>query len=132
MYTFLGLRAKQMGVSYATPYQIAQRELALMQARAKRPPAVPRLGKAKTRKKDKGEVKLTNRFLKGHAEFISGMAAMQAGNFKEAAKKLKKATEQVPEDAVAWMQLSRAFTQEGDAEDAAKATQKARKVNPCL
>lgn len=132
LYTFQGLKAKQLGLPSAAYYQMAQRELAQMQSSARRPPAVPRLGKAKTRKKEKGEVKLTNRFLKGHAEFLRGMAAMQAGDMEEAADKLKKATELVPEDAMAWMELSRALSREGKVEDAAKAQQKARKVNPCL
>jgi len=132
LYTFQGLLAKQEGLPFQTYYQIAQTELTQMQSLAKRPPAVPRWGKPKAQKKPSGEVKLTNRFLKGNAEYIGGIVASEAGDYKRAAEKLKEATEQVPEDAAAWLKLANAFDRLGKTEDAAKARASARKVNSCI
>ena len=103
-----------------------------MEKLSKRPPAVPRWGKPKTRKKEDGELQLTNRFLKGNAAYLRGIAALQAGDAKGAVPHLEAATSQVPEDSVAWQKLAVALAGIGDAEHAAQARMKAVEMNPCL
>ncbi len=132
LYTFQGLAAKTQGRPFRHFYQRAEQEMALMDKLSKRPPAVPRWGKPKARKKEDGELKLTNRFLKGNAAYLRGVAALQAGDNKGAVQHLEQATSEVPEDSVAWQKLATALTGNGDAERAAQARAKAVEMNPCL
>ncbi len=132
LYTFQGLRAKLEGKSFIPYYQQAEEELVLMNKLAKRPPAVPRWGRPKAQKRRDEEVKLTNRFLRGHAAFLRGVDALSAGDVEAAVGQLRQAAAAVPEDAVAWNELSRAYARAGRSGEASEARAKAKSINPCL
>jgi len=132
LYTFLGLRAKLTGKTFIPYYQKAEEELAQMNKLARRPPVVPRWGKPKSQRKKHDDLKLTNRFLKGNAAYLRGVAALKAGDTKAAEVQLRKATEEVPEDAIAWTKLATALSQTGKAEEAARARNHARRISSCL
>lgn len=130
LYALKGLMAKQSGRPFLSLYQRAEQEAAQQHKLAKRPPPVPPR-KARVQKKSKGGIPLTNRFLRGHTAYMSGVAALQGGNAKDAAEFLRSAVKEVPEDAVAWSALAEALTREGKPEEAAQARAKARSINTC-
>ena len=130
LYALKGLMAKQAGRPFLSFYQRAEQEAAQQHKLAKRPAPVPPR-KARVQKKSKGGIPLTNRYLRGHTAYMSGVAALQGGNAKDAAEFLRSAVKEVPEDAVAWNALAEALTRAGKPEEAAKARAKARSINSC-
>ena len=60
------------------------------------------------------------------------MAALQSNNAEAAIAALRRATQLVPEDALAWYQLSRAESQAGQAAESQKDLQKAYSINTCV
>ena len=131
LYNFLGYYHKQRGEPFGPYFQQAEAEISDMTRLAKRPPVVWVMQKKPT-KKEKDVLKLTNRFLLGHASFNEGLIASQAGNSEAAAAALKKAVEYVPEDAIAWYHLSGIYQNLGNAAESSAAMQKAYEINPCL
>jgi len=125
-----GLMAKLAGRPFLTFYQNAEQQAAQQFKVARRPPPVPRR-KARVEKKYKGGIPLNNRFLRGHKEYMSGVAALQGGDAKEAINLLKRATHAVPEDAMAWRALAVAYTQAEKPEEAAKARAREMRANNC-
>lgn len=130
LYAIQGLMAKLAGRPFLTFYRNAEQEAARQYKIAKRPPPVPPK-KAKVQKKTKGDVPLTNRFLRGHKEYMSGVAALQGGDAKGAIDFLKRATHAVPEDAMAWRALAEAYTKAGKPEEAAEARAREMRANNC-
>jgi hypothetical protein len=129
--TFLGFYHKQRQEPFGQYFEQAERELAQMQRIAKQPPPVPVLAKKPT-KKEKGTIKLENRFLLGQAAFTEGVIALQEGNTQQAAAALLKAVQFVPEDAIAWYHLARMYEKLGNNPEATNALQKAYAINPCI
>lgn len=125
-----GLRAKLSGRPFLTFYQNAEQEAAQQFKIARRPPPVPRK-RARVEKKRKSGIPLNNRFLRGHTEYMSGVAALQGGDAKGAIDFLKRATHAVPEDAMAWRALAEAYTRSDKPEEAAKARSREMRANNC-
>jgi len=73
-----------------------------------------------------------NRFLLGHAAFTQALIDADAGKFNEASVALNKSVELVPEDAIAWYELSRVSDQLGNKQQSSEALQKAHEINTCL
>ncbi len=131
LYTFLGFYHKQRHEPFGSYFQQAEQELANMTRLAKRLPLVVLMAKKPT-KKEQETVKLANRFLLDHASFNEGLIAAEAGNWKAAAEAFQSAVDYVPEDAIAWYHLARAYENLGNAAESSKALQKAYEVNPCV
>lgn len=130
LYAIQGLMAKLAGRPFLVFYRNAEEQAVQQFKIAKRPPPVPRR-KARVEKKSKGGVPLNNRFLRGHTEYMSGIAALQGGDAKGAIDFLKRATNAVPEDAMAWHALAEAYAREEKPEEAAKARAMEMRANNC-
>ena len=130
LYAVQGLMAKLAGRPFLTFYQSAEQQAAQQHKIAQRPPPVPRK-RARVEKKYKGGIPLNNRFLRGHTEYMSGVTALQGGDAKGAINFLKRATNAVPEDAMAWRALAEAYTRAEKPEEAAGARAKEQRANNC-
>lgn len=131
LYTFLGFYHKQRSEPYGNYFEQAEREFTDMLRIAKRPPAVWRWAKKPT-KKEETKVSLSNSYLLSNAAYKEGVIAAEGGRWPEAADAFKRATEYLPEDAVAWYHLARAYENSGRPVEASAALQKAYEINPCL
>jgi len=130
--TFLGFYHKQRREPFGQYFEQAERELAQMQQLAKRPPPVVIDAKKPSKKKGDKSAKIDNRFLLGHAAFTEGLFNAEAGNWQPATDAMLKAVGFVPEDAIAWYQLSRIYLNLGNTAESSKALQKAYAINPCV
>lgn len=131
LYTFVGFYHKQRSEPYGGYYEQAEREFIEMTRITKRPPPVWRPPKKPT-KKEKETVTLENRFLLNNAAYKEAVIAAEAGRWPEAADAFKRSVEYLPEDAVAWYHLARAYENSGNSLESSKALQKAYEINPCL
>lgn len=130
--TFLGFYNKQMHRRFSSYYQKAEAELVKMAKLAKPAPAVFSYVSKKTQKKKGLRVKLDNRFLESNAAFMEALYASKLGNLEGAAEALRRCVDLVPEDAVAWRQLARVYSQIGDVTKSGEALRKANEINPCI
>jgi hypothetical protein len=130
--TFLGFYNKQMRQRFSSYYQKAEAELVKMARLAKPAPAVFSYVSKKTQKKEGLHVKLDNRFLESNAAFMEALYASKLGNLEGASKALQRCVDLVPEDAVAWQQLARVYSQIGDVTKSGEALRKANEIDPCI
>ena len=129
--TFLGLYNKQRGKAFSTYFQKAQAELARMQKLTK--PMNPVFGYIKDEpEKRSGGLKIKNRFILGNAAYMEGQAMLSGGDLKAAAERFRKATDLVPEDAMAWYYLARAESMSGSLDRASEAQRRAHAIDPCM
>ncbi|PIU57190.1 MAG: hypothetical protein COS89_05135 [Deltaproteobacteria bacterium CG07_land_8_20_14_0_80_38_7] len=115
LYSFLGFYYKQQHKPFGTYYQKAEQ-------------LIQKMNKM-TLNKENGS---NNRFLLGHAAFTQALIDADAGKFNEASVALNKSVELVPEDAIAWYELSRVSDQLGNKQQSSEALQKAHEINTCL
>ncbi len=132
LYSFLALDKKERGGNYSSELQKAEAELVQMQKLTKPGSLVFAYTPKKAVKKIEFKAKLDNRFLAGEAAYAEGLAVAQGGDFKAAVIALRKAVQLVPEDALAWYNLSRIESQLGNAQQSQEARQKAYELNPCI
>ncbi len=132
MYTFLGFANKQNGQPYGSYYQQAEAELVKMKQLAKPAPAIFAYISKRPQRKRKPDTSIDNRFIESNASYMEAQYSSKLGNLKGAAKALERSVELVPEDAAAWQQLARIYSQMGDTSKSGEALRKANELNPCL
>jgi len=132
LYSFLALQKKSRGEGYSSEMQKAESEYVQMQKLTKPGNLVFAYIPKKPTRKDTGATKLDNRFLAGEAAYNESLAAAQSGDMKAAAEAMRRATQLVPEDALAWYQLSKIESNLGNAQGSQDALQKAYSYNSCV
>lgn len=112
IYGYLAIQSKSEG----KPYQSYLGKLGMIETTRKkfeiRPPAVesgsPRVISVNL------NPKVTNRHLKGNANYLAGLEAMKGGNLKAAKRQFEAAVELVPEDIIAQKNLYNVYTELGE------------------
>lgn len=132
LYEFTAISQKQRNENYSSVLQRLEAELINLKRSTKFVNPVFGYVQNKPVKKESNNIKLDNRFLAEEVAYSEGLSAAQAAKWQEAAAALKRATELVPEDALAWYHLSRMQSKLGNEQEAQKILQKAYAINSCV
>lgn len=131
--TFQAINNKGTKAPYSSYIQEAQNQYNLMKKNSRREIPIPPFSTEQTTLiKTLGFEKSPNRFLAADSAYTMGLVAAQSGNFQKARDDFKNATVLTPEDALAWLHLSRMNEKIGDSAQAANALNKAKEINRCI